>query len=145
MPTKKLTKKNQKFATFKLGSDTLRITETEDGVEARIIAENGDDVTVFAVRHEERRIAGHIFDENVLYTAYDFNEPMLRERVLLDPTNRPSVVMRDGRLYCKKCHCWVPNTANAEMRKEGCYAHSHVCGIRADGEVYEDASDSERS
>ena len=40
MPTKKLTKKNQKFAIFKLGSDTLRITETEDGIEARVIAEN---------------------------------------------------------------------------------------------------------
>ena len=63
---------------------------------------------------------------------------MLRERVLLDPANRPSVVMRDGRLYCTKCHCWVPNTANAEMRKEGCYAHSHVCGIRGAGEIYED-------
>lgn len=30
-------------------------------------------------------------------------------------------------LYCKSCKCWVPNTANAEMRKEGLYAHSHWC------------------
>ncbi len=30
-------------------------------------------------------------------------------------------------LYCESCKCWVPNTANAEMRKEGLYAHSHWC------------------
>lgn len=30
-------------------------------------------------------------------------------------------------LYCKSCKCWVPNTANVEMRKEGLYAHSHWC------------------
>lgn len=30
-------------------------------------------------------------------------------------------------MFCSDCGCWVPNTANHEMRKEGCYAHSHVC------------------
>ena len=30
-------------------------------------------------------------------------------------------------LYCESCKCWVPNTANAEMRKEGLYAYSHWC------------------
>lgn len=30
-------------------------------------------------------------------------------------------------LYCYDCGEWVPNTANAEMGKEGCYAHSHWC------------------
>ena len=30
-------------------------------------------------------------------------------------------------LFCDKCGCWVPNTANHEMRKEGFYAHSHSC------------------
>jgi hypothetical protein len=37
---------------------------------------------------------------------------------------------RDGgpySLYCFDCHCWVPNTANAEMRKEDCYAYTHNC------------------
>ena len=30
-------------------------------------------------------------------------------------------------LYCYSCETWVPNTANHEMRGEGCYAHSHSC------------------
>lgn len=30
-------------------------------------------------------------------------------------------------LFCNLCNCWVPNTANHEMRKEGFYAHSHSC------------------
>lgn len=49
----------------------------------------------------------------------------------------PVVRLKDGRLYCAKCKCFVPDTANHEMRKEGFFAHSHVCGIHAAGEVYE--------
>jgi hypothetical protein len=30
-------------------------------------------------------------------------------------------------LFCYDCKRWIPNTANHEMRKEGAYAHSHVC------------------
>ena len=30
-------------------------------------------------------------------------------------------------LYCKDCHCWIPNTANHEMRKEGVIAYTHNC------------------
>lgn len=30
-------------------------------------------------------------------------------------------------LFCTDCNCWVPNTANAEMAKEGVFAHSHHC------------------
>lgn len=30
-------------------------------------------------------------------------------------------------LYCSECGCWVPNTANFEMKKEGYYAYSHYC------------------
>ncbi len=41
-------------------------------------------------------------------------------------------------LYCERCHCWIPNTANYEMMKEGVYAHSHCCGYRAPDEIYED-------
>ena len=33
-------------------------------------------------------------------------------------------------LYCRRCCTFVCNTANSEMKKEGCYAHSHVCGRR---------------
>lgn len=38
-------------------------------------------------------------------------------------------------LFCTDCKTWVPNTANAEMRKEGCFAHSHICGHLAEDEV----------
>lgn len=30
-------------------------------------------------------------------------------------------------LYCDECGCWIPNTANTEMRKEGVIAYSHIC------------------
>lgn len=30
-------------------------------------------------------------------------------------------------LFCTSCKRWIPNTANAEMRKEGCIAYSHFC------------------
>lgn len=30
-------------------------------------------------------------------------------------------------LFCDACGCWVPNTANHEMKKEGFYAYSHNC------------------
>lgn len=42
----------------------------------------------------------------------------------------PNVHPKEGgpcSLYCETCNCWVPNTANSEMRKEGAYAHSHFC------------------
>lgn len=38
-------------------------------------------------------------------------------------------------LYCTDCGVWTPNTANAEMKKEGFYAHSHVCGHMQKDEI----------
>ena len=38
-------------------------------------------------------------------------------------------------LYCTNCGRWIPNTANHEMRKEGCFAHSHICFKYADDTV----------
>lgn len=38
-------------------------------------------------------------------------------------------------LYCETCHSWVPNTANSEMKKEGCFAHSHSCTKYKDGTI----------
>ena len=38
-------------------------------------------------------------------------------------------------LYCLRCRCWVPDTASAEMKKEGYYSHSHVCGDMTHGEI----------
>lgn len=37
-------------------------------------------------------------------------------------------------LFCHTCRRWIPNTANHEMRKEGAYAHSHLC-FEKDGVV----------
>ena len=41
-----------------------------------------------------------------------------------------NVIIKEGgpySLYCTSCHRWIPNTANYEMLKEGCFAHSHFC------------------
>lgn len=38
-------------------------------------------------------------------------------------------------LYCTECKVWFPNTANYEMRKEGCIAHSHICGCKNSNEI----------
>jgi hypothetical protein len=38
-------------------------------------------------------------------------------------------------LYCYTCNRWIPNTANYEMKKEGCFAHSHSCSKFEDGSV----------
>ncbi len=47
-------------------------------------------------------------------------------------------------LYCHRCRCWVPDTANAEMKKEGYYAHSHICGDLTHGEIPEQEGQDER-
>lgn len=52
--------------------------------------------------------------------------------------NESSVYPKSGgpySLYCEQCHCWVPNTANNEMRKEGYFSHSHVCGDLSNREI----------
>lgn len=41
-------------------------------------------------------------------------------------------------LYCEKCKVWVPNTANSEMKKEGFFAHSHICGVKSPYEISEE-------
>ena len=42
-------------------------------------------------------------------------------------------------LYCYDCGEWVANTANYEMQREGCFAHSHICkagGPRSAGNAF---------
>lgn len=71
-----------------------------------------------------------------IYQSYAEPECAFRE-VLLHPDYKPAVIMLpDGRLYCRKCHCYVSNTANAEMRKEGCFSHRHICGVIQPSETY---------
>lgn len=76
----------------------------------------------------------------VIYEPQLVDDPHIATAIELPiADNAEPVVQRpDGSLYCTKCRCIVSNTANHEMRKEGFFAHSHVCGIRAAGEVYED-------
>lgn len=47
-------------------------------------------------------------------------------------------------LYCYRCRCWVPNTASEEMKKEGYFAHSHICGDLTHGEVPDQEGQDER-
>ena len=49
----------------------------------------------------------------------------------------PVIPKRGGpySLYCTDCGVWTPNTANAEMKKEGFFAHSHVCGHMQKDEI----------
>ena len=47
------------------------------------------------------------------------------------PENENNVLsVKGGRrsLYCRRCHTFVCNTANYEMRREGAIAYSHTCG-----------------
>lgn len=73
----------------------------------------------------------------VLFTDVDYPEDIQGHLLPVLAMKNP-VELRDGRLYCTACRCWIPNTANLEMRKEGFSSHSHVCGIRQPGERYED-------
>ena len=44
------------------------------------------------------------------------------------------VIQKEGgpySLYCTNCKVWIANTANYEMKKEGFFAHSHVCGVKS--------------
>lgn len=127
---------------IKLGKDILRLYQTEDGaIDAYIITADGDSTHVFKIEHREHKFMGHDIVRNEIGIAFDFDdETALIKRNLLYPKDRPNIVMKNGKLYCRKCHCWVPNTANEEMKKEGCYAYSHICGIKAPGEVYEDTT-----
>ena len=51
------------------------------------------------------------------------------------------VIPKDGgpySLFCTNCQKWIPNTANYEMKKEGFFAHSHICGLEQDNEINDD-------
>lgn len=49
----------------------------------------------------------------------------------------PVMPKKDGpwSLFCTDCRVWTPNTANYEMKREGFYAHSHMCGIVQKDEI----------
>jgi len=130
---------NKEHLELPLGEDTLVAERSDSGYRFSLRSASGNVCEVFRVSHKTTRIRESRFQSNDIIVNRDYDDPLYAQRYeLLDPDCRPTVRMRpDGRLYCEKCHCYVPNTANHEMRKEGCYAHSHVCGVRAEGEIYE--------
>jgi len=123
-----------------LGDDLLVIRETEKGYSFHINNSHGDTCEVFSIlaRITDNKL-GH-FQDNYLLLRRDYDdEDCCYKEALLHPNLRPCVKMLpNGRLFCTKCRCYVPNTANSEMRREGIYAHSHICGVPAAGEVYEE-------
>ena len=77
--------------------------------------------------------------EPFLYIFAERGEKM--SKATFDLQYEDPIIFKTGgpySLYCRKCRCWVPNTANAEMIKEGVYSHSHICGVRQKNEVYEE-------
>lgn len=129
-------------ASFAMGPYDCHLEPTERGV-TLMVERFGEKVPSLHLRAQERTIANKTYAElfaDIVCSSGDPNEFISES--LTTPDNQDTVIMReDGKLYCRKCHCIVPNTANGEMRKEGCFAHSHVCGIRSPGEVYEDQTD----
>lgn len=121
-----------------LAGAELIIDPDDNGYKISLRKPSGAVCDVMDLYAKTRNICG---TKMVTYYAgihMDYDSPnLIYDLSLLDPDFRPSVCqLPDGRLYCRSCHCIVPNTANAEMRKENCYAHSHICGIQADDEIY---------
>ena len=120
---------------------TLQFFKTQTGYNVLFKKE---DVVINVCSFTTTNLSWASIEEGVfpwLLINYDYFDPTQQRREsLLDPENMPHVIMRrtDGKLWCRKCRCTIPNTANAEMRKEGCYSHSHICGIRAKGEIYKE-------
>lgn len=125
-----------------LGNTDLVITLVERGYKFSLRQRGYDDTPVFSVLTQETKFCGITLHSQEIQIIRDFNDPSCMVKLdLLDPALRPTVSPKDGgpySLYCAQCHCWVPNTANSEMRKEGMYSHHHVCGIRSSDEVYMD-------
>lgn len=56
----------------------------------------------------------------------------------LEPYDAKDVIPVHGgkrSLYCPKCRVFVCDTANYEMKREGFYSHSHICGVPDSSEI----------
>lgn len=128
--------------TFDFGDLQLQIEESPDGY-AIYLSDGKDRVRALSLAATKLSIPGKDFFTYNVRVHRDYDDPIQAIQYdLLNPHDRPSVIqLPDGRLFCRKCRCYVPNTANWEMRKEGCFAHSHICGIRAPGEIYTEEED----
>lgn len=131
---------NSIVATLDLGNTKLIIRQREDGAYSFFTHDDSgeDDVLAMTVSSVKKRFSFEPIPVVTVLQDYDMKYGS-RSYDLLTPAGRPPVVqLKSGKLYCRRCNCYVPNTANNEMRKEGFFAHSHCCGIRADGERYID-------
>lgn len=111
-----------------LGKQTLVIKESEKGYDF-FLSDGEAEVKVMMITLETHKFGGHpinIYKGGIFYDREGhgkISELPSPDDELEDPV----VMLSDGMLYCTKCKCRVVNTANNEMRKEGFYAHSHVC------------------
>lgn len=123
---------------FSLGDCRAAFRETEHGL-TLFLLKDGIEVPALHLMTKERRLGDEHWTEVSAGIVQAASDPAKFHCChLLTPDDLPTVYMReDGKLYCRKCHCTVPNTANTEMRKEGFYAHSHICGVRGSGEIYD--------
>lgn len=107
------------------GHNDLVVRPCNDGYD--IFVDDGK-TAVKAVKmlHRVRKIAGMRFHQ-FLSITFDHDGPISQHMVDMPDNIDPVRPTEDGRLFCHRCEVFVENTANAEMRKEGVYAHSHVC------------------
>ena len=124
---------------FQLGGLQGEFRETDKGL-TLFLSDGETEVASLRLVAIEKRLGDAKWTEVIAVMPRSIKEDGYYDtNALLTPDNLPTVYMReDGKLYCRVCHCTVPNTANHEMRKEGYYSHSHVCGFRSEGEVYDD-------
>ena len=114
---------------FDIGSCKVHIRRAEDD-SVKFVTEDGDGETLaFEMRDQKQKIGPYELHRLVRRDACSYDDPWcFMENEVLLPKNKPSVIqLEDGRLWCRKCKCYVENTANSEMRKDGCYAYSHIC------------------
>lgn len=113
--------------TFPLGKLTLILRGDERGY-AIFLSDGKEVVHAMNIQAKDRSICGEqfqIYEGSLLYdraghaTTIELPAPGDEED--------PVIQLTDGSLFCTKCKCRVVNTANSEMRKEGFFAHSHVC------------------
>ena len=134
---------NKPVAVLPLQDYNLNIRPIGNGY-AISIDDGQDEVHALDITIKNRKIGKDTLSSIFAEIKRDYNDPSCAYcEELLMPELRPSVVMlKSGRLWCRKCHCYVPNTANHEMRKEGCFAHSHICGIHQPDEILSSKLDS---
>ena len=115
-------------ASFPLGKQAFIIREGEAGYDM-FLSDGIDEVKVMAIKSKSVRICGEQFELYEGQMFYDRAGRSTKAELPFpgDESEDPVIQRPDRTLYCIKCGCKVPNTANNEMRRDGFYSHSHVC------------------